>query len=38
VSLRVHRYQPPTPAKDLLVEFCKLEKEAEKRLEGLATS
>ncbi len=30
------RYQPPTPAKDLLGEFWKLEKEAEKRLEGLA--
>ena len=31
-----YRYQPPTPAKDLLVEFWKLEKEAEKMLEGLA--
>jgi len=30
------RYQPPTPAKDLLAEFWKLEKEAEKMLEGLA--
>jgi hypothetical protein len=29
-------YQPPTPAKDLLAEFWKLEKEAEKMLEGLA--
>ena len=31
-----YRYQPPTPAKDLLAEFWKLEKEAEKMLEGLA--
>jgi len=31
-----YRYQPPTPAKELLAEFWKLEKEAEKRLEGLA--
>jgi type I restriction enzyme M protein len=31
-----YRYQPPTPAKDLLDEFWKLEKEAEKMLEGLA--
>jgi type I restriction enzyme M protein len=30
------RYQPPTPAKDLLTEFWKLEKQAEKMLEGLA--
>ena len=30
-----YRYQPPTPAQDLLAEFWKLEKEAEKRLEGL---
>ena len=30
-----YRYQPPTPAKDLLAEFWKLEKEAEKVLEGL---
>jgi hypothetical protein len=30
------RYQPPTPAKKLLAEFWKLEKEAEKMLEGLA--
>jgi type I restriction enzyme M protein len=30
-----HRYQPPTPAKDLLAEFWKLEKEAGKMLEGL---
>jgi type I restriction enzyme M protein len=28
-------YQPPTPAKDLLAEFWKLEKEAEKMLERL---
>lgn len=27
-------YQPPTPAKDLLPEFWKLKKEAEKMLEG----
>ena len=31
-----YRYQPPTPAKDLLATFLKLEKEAEKMLEGLA--
>jgi type I restriction enzyme M protein len=31
-----YRYQPPTPANDLLAEFWKLEKEAEKMLEGLA--
>jgi type I restriction enzyme M protein len=31
-----YRYQPPTPARDLLAEVWKLEKEAEKRLEGLA--
>ncbi len=31
-----YRYQPPTPAKDLLAEFWKLEKEAEKMLVGLA--
>ena len=30
-----YRYQPPTPAKELLDEFWKLEKEAEKMLEGL---
>ena len=30
-----YRYQPPTPAKDLLEEFWRLEKEAEKLLEGL---
>ena len=30
-----HRYQPPTPAKDLLAEFWKLEKEAEGMLKGL---
>jgi type I restriction enzyme M protein len=29
-------YQPPTPAKNLLAEFWRLEKEAEKMLEGLA--
>jgi type I restriction enzyme M protein len=31
-----YRYQPPTPAKDLLAEFWKLEKKAEKMLQGLA--
>ena len=31
-----YRYQPPTPAKDLLARFWRLEKEAEKMLEGLA--
>lgn len=31
-----YRYKPPTPAKDLLSEFWKLEKDAEKKLEGLA--
>jgi len=31
-----YRYQPPTPAEDLLAEFWRLEKEAEKMLEGLA--
>jgi type I restriction enzyme M protein len=31
-----YKYQPPTPAKDLLAKFWKLEKEAEKMLEGLA--
>ena len=30
-----YRYQPPTPAKDLLAEFWRLEKEAEKILEGI---
>ena len=30
-----YRYQPPTPAKELLEEFWRLEKEAEKMLEGL---
>ena len=30
-----YRYQPPTPAKDLLAEFWKLEKDAEKMLVGL---
>jgi type I restriction enzyme M protein len=33
-----YHYQPPTPAKDLLAEFWKLEKDAEKMLEGLAVS
>ena len=31
-----YRYQPPTPAKKLLTEFWKLEKEAEGMLKGLA--
>jgi type I restriction enzyme M protein len=31
-----YRYQPPVAAKDLLAEFWRLEKEAEKMLEGLA--
>ena len=31
-----YRYQPPTPAEDLLKQFWILEKEAEKLLEGLA--
>ena len=31
-----YRYQLPTPAKELLAEFWKLEKEAEKMLEGMA--
>jgi type I restriction enzyme M protein len=31
-----YRYQPPTPAADLLAEFWRLEKEAEKMLERLA--
>jgi len=31
-----YRYRAPAPAKDLLVEFWRLEKEAEKMLEGLA--
>ena len=30
-----YRYQPSTPAKELLEEFWKLQKEAEKMLEGL---
>ncbi len=33
-----YHYQPPTPAKELLAEFWKLEKKAEKILEGLAQS
>jgi type I restriction enzyme M protein len=31
-----YRYHPPTPAKELLAEFWRLEKDAEKMLEGLA--
>jgi type I restriction enzyme M protein len=31
-----YRYQPPTPAKELLAQFWKLEKEAEEMLKGLA--
>jgi type I restriction enzyme M protein len=30
-----YRYQPPIPAKELLADFWKLEKETEKMLEGL---
>jgi type I restriction enzyme M protein len=33
-----YRYQPPRPAKELLAEFWRLEKEAEKMLEGLAST
>ena len=33
-----YRYKPPTPAKDLLSEFWKLEKDAENLLEGLAAN
>lgn len=33
-----YRYQPPTPAKELLAEFWQLEKDAEKMLEGLAST
>ena len=33
-----YRYKPPTPAKELLSEFWRLEKEAESMLEGLANS
>jgi type I restriction enzyme M protein len=33
-----YRYQAPTPARDLLAEFWKLENEAEKMLEGLANA
>lgn len=33
-----YRYQAPTPAKELLAEFWRLEKEAEKMLEGLASA
>jgi type I restriction enzyme M protein len=32
-----YRYEPPTPAKELLAEFWRLEKEAEKMLEALAS-
>lgn len=31
-----YRYQPPTPAKELLAEFWKLEKDADAMLKGLA--
>lgn len=31
-----YHYEPPMPAKELLAEFWKREKEAEKMLEGLA--
>jgi type I restriction enzyme M protein len=33
-----YRYHPPTPAKDLLEEFWRLEKQAEKMLEGLVAT
>ena len=33
-----YRYQPPTPAKELLAEFWRLENEAEKVLEGSAAN
>jgi len=33
-----YRYQPPPPAADLLAEFWRLEREAEKMLEGLGES
>lgn len=33
-----YRYKPPTPAKDLLTEFWRLEKQAEKMLESLFKS
>lgn len=33
-----YRYEPPTPAENLLAQFWKLEKEAETMLEGLANS
>jgi type I restriction enzyme M protein len=33
-----YRYAPPTPANELLAEFWRLEKEAERMLEGLAIS
>jgi len=36
VTKYCYRYQPSTPAKDLLAEFWKLKKEAEKMLEELA--
>ena len=34
----VYRYQPPTLANELLTKFWKLEKAAEKMLEGLANT
>jgi type I restriction enzyme M protein len=37
MTRNVCRCRPPTPAKELPAEFWKLEKEAEKMLEGLAT-
>jgi hypothetical protein len=33
-----YRYQAPAPAKELLAEFWRLEKEAEKMLEGIGTT
>ena len=35
-NMYFYRHQPPPPAKDLLKQFWRLEKEAEKLLEGLA--
>lgn len=33
-----HRCQPPTPTKDMLAELWKVERGAEKMLEGLTTT
>ena len=37
VTKYFYRYQPPTPAKDLLAKFWNLERETEKLLEGLVS-